>query len=300
MYYKHSGRFSLGGLIVSLLVGSAGALVLAAIYSAGIILIPEVHLAAFATIAFGGLIGVAVGYGLVWGKVRNERVALAAAATGSCLALYGSWAMWVHNILKIEHVRTANWLKIASHPGILWKLIRFINHYGTWGFDKGSPTTGWMLWLIWTSEAATVIGLGMLAAWGILHLHPFCETCGGWCQRATKILLSPPANVAQLKAQLEVNDLRALENLGPGSKNADHLTVALHSCESCRQFHTMSLTHFTIQRNKYGKQTIQNKTIMKHFLIDQGRADAMRLFSERTAQAANLAPKANAAAAGKQ
>ena len=45
MYYKHSGRFSLGGLLVAAAVGCAGSLVLAYVYAWGIILIPEVHLA---------------------------------------------------------------------------------------------------------------------------------------------------------------------------------------------------------------------------------------------------------------
>jgi hypothetical protein len=53
MYYKHSGRFSLGGLVVGAITGAAGALLLAYVYAHGLVLISEAHFAAFATLAFG-------------------------------------------------------------------------------------------------------------------------------------------------------------------------------------------------------------------------------------------------------
>src|ERR1700675_4886207 len=88
MYYKHSGRFTLGGLMLGLLAGGVSAPLLAYVYARGIILIPDEHMAVLATVAFGALMGVAVGCGLVWGKVRNQLVACAAAGVLSMLALY--------------------------------------------------------------------------------------------------------------------------------------------------------------------------------------------------------------------
>jgi len=300
MYYKHSGRFSLGGLVVAAVVGSAGALILAYIYARGIILIPEVKLAAISTLAFGGLVGVAVGYGLIWGKVRNVPVALAVSGAISTAALYVSWAMWVTTTLESQHVKNVSWTRLAQHPGVLWDLICMINRYGTWGISSGSATNGWALWLIWGLEAVFVIGMALFAGYAVLNHRPFCETCERWCTRGAKMVLAAPADVAQLKLQLEANDLRPLESLGPGNKTADHLIAALDSCEQCRQFHSMTLTHVTIRRSKTGKTTVSNTTIVQHLLIGPGQAETLRQLSTKVAQTAKVSPpKANSAAAGK-
>jgi len=300
MYYKHSGRFTLGGLIVAMVTGCGGSLILASVYAHGIILIPEARLAVLATIAFGALIGVASGYGLVWGRVRNDSVGLAVTGTISPLALYLSWAMWVPAILDSQHVRHIDWTTLAQRPGALWDLVCMINRYGTWGLSSGEATKGLALWAIWFLEAALVIGMALFAGIGVLNHRPFCEACGRWCKRGANLILAPPQDVAQLKLQLEATDFRPLENLGPGNKCTDHLLVALDSCEQCREFHTMSLTHVTIRRSKMGKPTVSNKMIVQHLLVGPGQADVVRLLSEKMARATNATPKVNAAAAGKR
>ena len=300
MFYKHSGRFTLGGLLVGTITAGAGSLILAYIYARGIILIPDAKLAALATLAFGALIGVTAGYGLMFGKVRNEQVGLAVTGGISALALYASWAMWVTFVLKNQQVEDVRWTKLVQHPGALWDLICLINRYGTWGLSSGSATNGWALWVIWILEAVFVIGAALFCGIGILNHRPFCEACGRWCSRGAKLLLAPPSDVAQLKLQLEANDMRSLENLGPGNKAVDHLVVVLDSCEQCRQFHTMSLTHVTIRRTKTGKPNINNLIIVQHMLVGTGQAEALRQLSEKVAQTAKINPsKTNAAAAGK-
>lgn len=300
MYYKHSGRFTLGGLLVGTITAGTGSLILAYIYARGIILIPDAKLAALATLAFGALIGVATGYSLIFGKVRNEQVGLAVTGGISALALYASWAMWVSLVLKSQQVEDVRWTKLVQHPGAVWDLICLINRYGTWGLSNGSATNGWALWVIWFLEAVFVIGAALFCGIGVLNHRPFCEACGGWCSRGAKLLLAPPSDVAQLKLQLEANDLRSLENLGPGNKAVDHLVVVLHSCEQCRQFHTMSLTHVTIRRTKTGKPNINNTVVAQHMLIGAGQAEGLRQLWEKVAQTAKISPpKANAAAAGK-
>jgi len=302
MYYKHSGRFSLGGLLIAAIVGCAGSLILAYVYAWGIILIPEVHLAFIATLGFGALIGVSVGYGQIWGKVRNGSVGIALTGAISTLALYASWAMWVPFVLDSQHVEHISWIKLAQHPAALWNLVCTINQYGTWSTSSnGSATNGWELWGIWFLEAVSVIGMAIVAEIGVLNHLPFCESCEAWAKRGAKIILSAPQNSAQFKRQLESNDWSALESLGAGNKAASHLVVVLDSCEQCRQFHTMSLTLVNIGRTKLGKPTVDNKMIVQHLLIGPAQADTLRQLSTRVTQAAKLEPpKANSAAAGKK
>jgi len=302
MYYKHSGRFSLGGLVIAGFVGCVAAVILAYAYGRGIIYIPEVKLAAFAAIAFGCLVGVATGYGLVWGKIRNDRVGSLFSAGVSALALYLSWTVWVASTLESQHVQNLSWIALAERPGALWNVVCMINQYGTWGMSSGSTTTGWALWIIWFLEAVCVIGGGAFVGLAVLRAHVFCESCGNWCKRGAKLMLAPPSpDVAQLKLQLEANDLHSLESLGPGTKGTDHLDVALDSCPQCRQFHTMTVVHTMIQRSKAGKPTVTNHTIVKHLLIGPGHAEILRQLSEKVSPAAKIAPsKVNMAAAGKK
>jgi len=301
MYYKNSGRFSLGGLLIGAALRTAASVVLAWAYARGIILIPEARAAIAATIFFGALIGVATAYGLIWGKVRNEAVYLTVTGIVSTIALYFSWAIWVDATLHQQKIPgNYTWTSLAQRPGALWDLVCLINKYGTWGLEKGSATNGLGLWLIWGLEAAIVIGIAMALSIGVLHRHAFCEACNLWCKRGARIVLAPPQSVAQLKLQLEANDMKGLEGLAPGNKSANHLKIDLDSCPQCCQFHTMSLTYTGIQRSKWGKQTMDSKTLMQHLVVGPGHADILKQLSEKVKQAAKIAPpKANAAGAGK-
>jgi hypothetical protein len=300
MYYKNSGRFSFGGLLIAVATGLAASLILAYAYGRGIISINEVHFAFFATTAFGALIGVATGYGLIWGKVRNDQVGMVTAGAVSAVALYLSWAVWVAFTLQNSNI-DADWTVLAQRPGKLWNVICLINQHGTWGLSSGSTTNGWELWVVWLLEAALVIGVAVFSGLGVLSHRPFCESCEVWAKRGAKMVLAAPQNLSQLKLQLEANDFRSIESLGPGNKAATHLVAVLDSCERCRQFHTMSLTLVTIGRTKLGKPTVQTKMVMQQLLLGPGHAETLRQISMKVVEAAKLQPpKANATAAGKR
>ncbi len=299
MYYKHSGRFSLGGLLIAAAAGTAASLVLAYLYAHGIILIPEVHLAAAATIAFGALLGAATGYGMIWGKVRNRKIGVALAGAISAFALYASWAMWIPAILASQQLQTG-WIELAQHPHAVWQLMRLINQDGTWALDKGSATKGLELWAIWALEAVAVIGVAVTTEIGVLNRHAFCEACGLWSKRGAKMLLTVPPNVAQLKRALEANNLSPLQSLATATKAADHLRVELESCEQCRQFHTMSITHTTTRRSKFGRPSVSQRKIVEHLLVGPGQADVVRLLSAKAEQPGGIAPQASTAAVGKR
>ena len=302
MYYKHSGRFTPVGLVTAGLAGCIAATILAYAYGRGIILIPEVKLAAIAAIAFGCLVGAATGYGLIWGRVRNNLLGSLLSGCVSALALYISWAVWVASTLESHHVaKDVSWIALAQHPVALWNLVCDINQYGTWSFSDGPTTAGGILWIIWFLEAVCVIGGGAFVGSAVMQAHAFCESCGTWCKSGAKFILAVPQNVAQLKMQLEANDLHSVETLGPSAKGTDHLDVELDSCPQCRQFHTMSVVHTMIRRSKSGKPTVRNHTIVKHLLLGPGHAETLRHISEKVSQAVKMAPpKANAAAAGRE
>src|SRR5579862_5985975 len=170
---------------------------------------------------------------------------------------------------------------------MLWGLICAINQDGTWSLGHDAVTKGTTLWSVWIVEAAMVIGIAISIQIAILGLHAFCERCERWCTRGAKIALGLPQNLTQLKLQLEANDLRSLETLGPANPGADHLLAELDSCSQCRQLDTLSLTLTTIRKKK----------VIEHLLIGPTSAQLLRQLSEKTTMAAKLV---KAAAAGKK
>ncbi len=299
MYYKHSGRFGIDGLLMAAATGISASLILAYIYGRGIIYINEVNFAFIATAAFGGLVGAATGYGLIWGKVRNNTAGHALTATISTVALYVSWAVWVRFTLGDQ--ADMEWINLAQRPGTLWELVCLINQHGTWTLGhEASATTGLELWGIWALEAACVIGVALGASVAVLNLHPFCESCEIWGKRGAKMVLNAPQGVDQLKLQLQANNWSALENLGPSRKNGDHLVVVLDGCDRCRQFHTMSVTHVMVGQRKFGGPVMQKKQIIEHMVIGPTQVDTIRKLADKTTQALDVTARAKAAAAGKK
>jgi len=300
VYYKHSGRFTFGGVLVALAVGMAGAFVSACGYSFGLIHIPEAHLAAFATIAFGALDGGAAGLGLIWGHVRNKAAAWLVGAISSTLALYLSWAMWIEAVLERDGDKAISWTRLAPHPHGVWFMMKLINRYGTWTFDNSkTPTTGGELWIVWAIEAALVIGIGIAVTIFVQERHAYCEMCGQWCRRATRLFLAPTANLNQLKMQVEAKNLQALEGLGLGSKTGDHVHVALESCSTCDQFHTLSVSQVTVRKKKFGHPQVAACKLVRQMVVGAGEAQAVRQLSEKLVLAPRApAEKARGAAAG--
>jgi len=299
MYYKHSGRFTIGGFALALLTGLGFGALLAYVYGHGLILIPEAHLAGAATLVFGLLVGVGTGLGLLWGKVRNKWVAVAVAAPVSFVALYLSWAVWIAAVLNPRRSHPISWLALANRPGAVWYLMKWVNRYGTWGLDQAGPTKGWELWGIWGAEAAVVIGAAIALAVVVVLSKPFCEACGAWCRRSVDMLLSPTQDPAQLKQQLESKNMRVLEGHSRVSKTKDHLGVTLHSCSTCGQLHTLTVSQVTTQRRRFGHFRVRVTTIVKHLLVGPSEAQTLRSLSENLTRTAQLSPpRAKGAAAG--
>jgi hypothetical protein len=282
-------------------MGCAGALALAFAYGRGSILIEDERFAFLATAAFGGLMGVCTGYGLVWGKVRNQTANLIVQAVVSISGLYVSWAVWVVDIFRKYNVAISDWMEVAAHPASLWRAVCYINQYGTWHLGKDEAMKGSALGAVWVVEAATVVGLAMSIGYEILRHHAFCERCESWCRRRAKIILSAPQNATLLKRQLEGNDWHSLESLTAGNKSASHLEVVLDSCEQCRQLNTMSLTYTSVTRDRLRRMRMANTKIVHHLLIDPAQAENLKQISTRVSQAAMMAaPKASVATSGKR
>lgn len=283
--YRHSGRFTIGGIVLGLFVGIATGIPLAGLYGWGLPRIPEAKLCCIATVIFGGSVGALTALGLKWGKVRNPFLAGAVAVGVATLSFYCSWAFWVKNILHLFAHQRADASFLMLHPDRLWYVVKLINHHGTWGLSGGSPEKGTMLWIVWAVEALTVVGLAGFAAVFLIRHMPFCETCDRWC-KAHSLFLTAADDLAQLKTQIQNRDFSFLSNFAAGNKRASHLAASLHTCPSCNQLNTLTLRQTQIVKRKFGSPSVKSFSLANNLLVSQQEADAFRQASLRLSQSA--------------
>ena len=287
--YRHSGKFAPIGLVIGILAGLAAALPLAWIYAWGIIEIDEQRMAVIATLCYGAAVGAAAGYGLKLGKVRNAKVASVLAALVAAVSLYCSWAFWVENILARFQQEDVDAFALMMHPQALWNLVKAINQYGTWGTTKDNLTKGVELWGIWGLEALAVLAFAAGTAYLVLEMQPFCEKCQRWCGSSEKLCISD-GNPTFIRQSLFKRDMTFLEKLGPGNKKASHITAQLHSCSSCGDLNTLTLTQTSMtQTSKWQKPKVKNTELVKKFLLSRLEADAFRNTAHNVKQLAKAA-----------
>lgn len=256
-YYKHSGKFSPLGVVLGLLAGTVVGVAAAFAYNYGIVSIPEAKLRVFCTIAYGALVGAASGVAMCWGKVRSRAVAGLISFGASLFALYLSWAVWILHLLY-PSFWVFNPIRVALRPRTMWKVVLVVNSTGTWSVASGPPTSGFSLWVVWGSEAALLLGFGVLAAVALVKRRPFCERCEQWCSQTQKLYFAPALSADQFKARLEAEDLASLETLAPGDRKKPHFRVDLHSCADCHTLNTLSL----VQNFPRDRKTVVDKLVL--------------------------------------
>ncbi len=283
-YYHHSGKYTPDGLLFGLLAGMLLAVPAAFLYSYGLFEIDSAKLRLLCPMGFGALIGAACGAVMYWGKVRNLLVAGMVGAIASSFALYISWLAWILHLLYPERW-IFNLTRPAMHPLNLWTLILSVNAKGTWSYEHGSPTTGLSLWIIWATEAAFVIGFGALVAVALVKRLPFCESCNAWCTKKLALYLAPSLPPAQIKEQVESQDIGLLDKLPAGNKKQPHFRVDLHTCGVCHSLNTLSLVQ-NFPRN--------HTTLIDKLLVTSEQASAFRNL-EMARSAAAAVPSASPA-----
>ena len=288
--YKHSGKFTPIGILAGVITGLVAGSLLAYIYAWGTIKIDDQKMAVLATLAYGAAIGLAAGYGMKLGKVRNSKVGIAVASVLAAGSLYISWAFWVENIIVRSQQDDVNPYALMTHPQVLWDLIKTINQYGTWGLSEGDVTKGAVLWAIWALEAVAILYAAGVAAYLLLEMQPFCEKCQFWCSSNEKLCLSAGDPIF-IRRSLAKRDLAFLEKLGPGDKRTNYITAQLHSCPSCGDLNTLTLTQTAVIRSQkwYQRTSMRRTELVKKFLLSRPEADAFRNTAHNVKQVAKAA-----------
>ncbi len=218
MYYRSSGKFGIGSIVMFLFFALLAVPVLALIYTYLSFYIPLVYFNVLATAAFGFALGYLLNFLVIKkGKVRNFGIGILFAVLTGLIAMYFNYSFWLQ-ILFNESGGMAvgsvlsNGLKLAASPGTIFSLVSEVNTMGTWGLKSGDAISGIPLTIVWIIEALIVIVLPIMMSAG-QTTYPFCETQNDWAEPVTIGPMNFIAKPDMLVQQLESGDTTLLASL---------------------------------------------------------------------------------------
>jgi len=269
-FYRHSGKFGIGGASVALAIGAAVAYLVgwAYVYVADIM----GDIAVVATFMSAVVVGAIVGAVLTGAKARNAKLAAVLGALTGLLAVYFDWAIWMHMMMARGGKQVSSFTFIAS-PAVLWQLIGAVNQRGLWSYRSYHPA-GTALWILWGIEAAIIVGTCTWATYSMNSEDPFCETCDAWTKVEKDVIatamLDPQAmdNVFEFKNWEELAK-HPFPDVGP------QLHIDLHICPKCKSFQTLLARRLEWKKTQ-GKREKKEKTLIPHLLISPSDADHIR------------------------
>ncbi len=280
-YYTHSGKFTLRGVVFSLVVGCAAAAGLAVVYGFLVQYNPFVYFNAIGCFFFAAIMGTIAGKFLHSGDVRNNTVALAIGLAVGTAGLYVSWAVWVYALAhRSEPPLDVGIVTLLVNPPALWTLIGIINKTGAWTM-AGSTVSGVVLWIIWLIEAVVILGVTAAMANSGINEQPFCERCERWCETSKNVVRTKFAGSDEVKQQLTNHNFQFLEQLGAADRNAAQwLRIDLDSCGRCHMTNALTAKSVRIEVKK-GKASEKSTDVMSKLLISQGEHDDLRRLGTR-------------------
>jgi len=144
LYYKHSGKFSLTGVLFAVVAGSLIACFCGFLYAYAVLYLPFVYINALIALAFGGICGATAAVLLKKKKVRSDAVALGVTLLVTAVAFYYSWAVWLWALIRRagEELHLADFVGAVLQPWVVWAAILEVNKTGAWSLRGGSPVTG--------------------------------------------------------------------------------------------------------------------------------------------------------------
>lgn len=296
LYYRHSGKYSIGGAIYALVVGSVIMCFCAFLYAYIIVYVPLVYVNALVTAGFGVLVGFTCATLLKRKKVRSDAVAVALTLVLTAVAYYYSWVSWVWALARREDAAIAPvsvFLGLLLWPPALWEVVKDINATGAWTL-RGSAVTGWALAAVWAAEFAMIFGLSLYTAYNTMDEEPFCETCEEWGKKKERVVEAVATDLAEYQRRLEAKDFKYLEAAGPPTaETAEFQRIDVFSCERCGVFHTLDSTQVKVKIES-GKRKEETRQTVHHLALTASEVQALVKLGEKMNGAAAAAAAAGA------
>ena len=311
VYYRNSGKTSLGRLLLALLTILPAVALAGALYAIIDIYLPMLRFAKLVLIIGAALMaGFAFGVGgltarmLVWARVRNLAMVWAVAGLAAFAAWYVAWVTWEWHLFTqsgdLEISKAELYWGLLTHPRAVWHFATRINAVGTFGIGKGDDMIrGPFLWFLWGIEAAVVLGVASVVPYRMIRGRAFCESCQQWGRVREGVLsVGPAADEDRLRARVALRDLSALEELGPADfTGLRRLRVDLQRCPACDAMHLLSVSRIDVKVDKNGARSEKVRPLIDRLIVGPEQAqevDAIRqrVYADGPGPAAGVAPGA--------
>ena len=267
LYYRHSGRFSPGGVVKALVLGTLIAIPVGAIYAYIDLYNPIAGwVTFFVTGGTGFFMGWVIASFLKSGKVRNGALAMVITGFVAGVMLLSSWEVWLYAVLRQAGVNEIGLLDIVFSPRLAWEILVAVNAKGAWALKDMTPT-GIFLDLLWLAEAGALLGIPLAFAWHTIQEAPFCEKCNKWC--ASRDLFN--LNVGDkdtLRTKLEARDFAILTALGQSPPTGMHFWHAyFQGCADCDTTQTLCIDDYTVTTDKHGKMQTKKTPVISRLVL---------------------------------
>lgn len=295
IYYRHSGKFALGGVLLAIGFGLIVGVACAWLYAWLVHWDPIVYINVLACIGFSLVVGMVVSSTLQSHKCRNAVVAGSATFLVALISFYASWLVWLHALTDISTSA------LLQHPAEMWRLILYVNEKGAWSV-RGDVVNGIPLWIVWSCEAVCILGLPVFTVVHNMQEATYCELCDRYAKRekavcSVKAGTAPSvqdkkalksylgglkAHAAELKQHVEMKDFAYLEQLGavqPGTIAWYDFDVA--SCPQCNMTNTLSVAQRQRVEVKKGKPKTSQRNVLRRLLLSATEADTIRKIKEK-------------------
>lgn len=239
-YYRHSGLYSVAGVIQAILAGVLMGFAVAWPYyyvqdfiavllrkSSGIVTFGILIVMAFIAAIYGLAVGLAIDKFIGRKKVRNPAAVNTAAVLGTLAAL-PTLALWRLTVLKGADVFIA------------------------------------------VIELA-VIGVAAILSGRMSLSSMFCERCGSWCKYAGTVLHLSVLDRKDLQQRLEAGEIEFLANATVSKETAtsssEWLTLVHQSCDECGEVHAITVNHVKAKVDKKGKRELSESVWIDRLLL---------------------------------
>lgn len=275
--YQPSGRFAMLGLLLAPLAALASGVGLAYVYQLLIEAIPFIYANVLLALAFGALVGLAVGIALRVAKCRNMVIVTFMAVLGGAVGI-GAGHQFAYLNAKPEFDKTTPQEETgaqAESPTFEEYLAFRVETGWTTGKSGSSTRTeisGAAVYAIWAVEALMVCGMAVFLA-RLMCNDPFCEKCELWT-KPEDLGVARGVDAARLENAVATGDLVGVLSPTPQPQSVHSVRYTLARCPGCAStLFVGARLEWEVAKGK--KSEAKHKELLRHAVITPEQAEAL-------------------------
>lgn len=282
LYYRHSGRAPMGGVVAMLLVAGVAQAVIAAVYGALVFFSPFIYFNFLGTLGVGFVGGWLIRKIGMATHVRNLPVYLLAAAVVGLVGLYAAWVGWTYALLERSFIINIDDAPVSIFsPIALAYLIEQVGREGIWSIGSDEqPVRGMMLYAVWLVEAGILVISPIVVA-AAVRGEAYCEQTGCWLSEHTAIGPFEPISMPiDFRTKMEDGNFGVIGELKPldhEPRNGERFAmITLSHAGQDQSTHLLSLNNVELKLDKQGKAQLSELPIIRGMLIDRSTHELIR------------------------